>query len=162
MTAPTLDGLRDLHLPPEPGLWPPAPGCWLAVAALALIIAVLARRQVRRRPLRIALREADRIAAGWRHHADPARLAGELARLLRRYAAWRFPQDRVAGLVGPAWLAFLDEHGGNGEFRGGLGALLDSLPYERPTQSDADEALHHADCEALTALVRRWLKANAP
>ncbi|WP_332672002.1 DUF4381 domain-containing protein [Aromatoleum sp.] len=162
MTAQTFDGLRDLHLPPEPGLWPPAPGWWLVAAALALVIAVLAHRHARRRPLRIALREADRIALGWRHDADRARLAAELSRLLRRYASWRFPQRRVAGLVGPAWLAFLDEHGGNGEFGGGIGALLDSLPYRRAARSDLDERPHDADYEALMALVRRWLKANAP
>lgn len=162
MTSQTLDGLRDLHLPPEPGLWPPAPGWWVAAAALALTLAVLARRHARRRPLRIALREADRIAKDWRHDRNGARLAGGLSRLLRRYASWRFPQRRVAGLVGPAWLEFLDEHGGNGEFRGGIGALLDSLPYRRQTPSDADDSPGDADCEALTALVRRWLKANAP
>lgn len=162
MTARTLDGLRDIHLPPEPGLWPPAPGWWIAAAALALVVAVLARRRLRRRPLRIALREVDRIAAEWQRHADRARLAGELSRLLRRYASWRFPQHRVAGLVGAAWLAFLDEHGGNGEFCSGIGARLDALPYRRPTRSDPDEPPHDAECEALTALVRRWLKANAP
>ena len=43
MNAPqAIDGLRDLHLPMEPGWWPPAPGWWvIAVLMLLVLVAVL-------------------------------------------------------------------------------------------------------------------------
>ena len=166
MIAPTLGNLRDIHLPPEPGLWPLAPGWWTVAAALALVAALLARRYLRRRMLRVALREADHLVAIWQSDADPVELARRLSQLLRRYALWRFPQERVGGLAGRAWLAFLDERGGNGEFADGVGALLGTLPYRPQARQSSDLAsdarISRADGEALCALVRRWLKANAP
>jgi uncharacterized protein DUF4381 len=160
MTAsPTLDHLRDLHLPPEAGLWPPAPGWWLVAAVLALLAGFAVRRQLRRRPLRSALRELDALAAAQRDVPDPVRFAAGLSRLVRRYALWRFPRREIAGLSGSAWLAFLDEHGGGGRFRDGAGALLESLPYAPPT---AGRELDPAGSTALAALVRDWLRSNAP
>lgn len=159
MTMRALDDLRDIHLPPEPGLWPPAFGWWLVAVALALLGAALARRHWRRRPLRAALRELDAVAAHWQRGSDPVRLARSLSKLLRRYALSRFPHAGIAGLTGRAWLDFLDEHGGNGEFASGAGAMLESLPY-RP--NDASEDVGEHACESLVALVRHWLKVNSP
>jgi len=166
MNGPTLDDLRDIHLPPEPGLWPPAPGGWLVAAALALLVVVVARRHARRRPLRAALRELDAIEAAWRSEPDPVRLARGLSQLLRRYALWRYPALGVAGLIGRDWLDFLDEHGGNGgngEFARGVGAVLESLPYrpERPAAA-SDDGRGAPTREPLIALVRRWLQVNSP
>lgn len=156
MTAPSLDELRDIHLPPAPELATLQPFWWQAVAGLALLAATLwlARRFVRQRPLRAALRELAGLEAAHACDADATQLARGLSRLLRRYAIARFSQAGVEGLTDSAWLAFLDAHGGGeGAFSHGVGAILAARPYQRC--GAFDEA-------ALLALVRRWLKANGP
>ena len=155
MTAPSLDALRDIHLPPAPVLASLLPPWWWGAPALALLVCALwwARRWRRRRPLRSALRELARLASAHAREADTTRLARGLSRLLRHYAVARFAHTGVAGLSGAAWLDFLDAHGGNGAFRHGVGAAMDTRPYQ--SGGAFDEA-------ALLALVRRWLQANPP
>lgn len=155
MTAPSLDALRDIHLPPAPLLASLLPPWWWGATALALLVGALwwARRWVRRRPLRSALRELARLASAHAREADATRLARGLSRLLRHYAVARFARTGVAGLTGAAWLDFLDAHGGNGDFGHGVGAALEARPYQ--SGGAFDEA-------ALLALVRRWLQANPP
>lgn len=156
-TAPSLDALRDIHLPPLPML--ETVNGWLATAALILFVAALAaaiwsaQRFFRRRTLRVALRDLARLSSAHARGADTTRLARGLSQLLRRYAMTRFPQAGIEGLTGSAWLRFLDAQGGGGAFCHGVGAVLETRPYQ------ADGAL---DAPALIALVRRWLKANAP
>ena len=155
MTAPALDALRDIHLPPLPVLVTVLPSWWLAAAALVLLVAAcwLARRWLRLRPLRAALRELAQLASFHARDADTTRLARGVSRLLRRYAMTRFAQPGIAGLTGNAWLVFLDSHGGDGAFCHGVGAALEARPYQ--SGGALDEA-------ALMALVRRWLQANPP
>ena len=160
MASPSLDMLRDIHLPPAPGLWPPAPGWWLVVLALGVGAALwIARRRIRRRPLRGALRELDALAAAHAANRDSVLLACGISRLIRRYALWRFPLAAAGGLSGADWLRFLDRHGGTGDFMHGPGAVLETLPYRPPQQGNVDG---EADTMALVALARRWLRENAP
>jgi hypothetical protein len=159
MTQASLDNLRDIHLPPPPGWWPPAPGWWVVAGVCALAAGLwLLRRHRRRAPLRAAVHELDGLAAAHARNPDPARLAAGLSRLLRRYAMWRFPQSGAAALTGEPWLRFLDQHGGDGNFARGPGALLATLPYQA-----TGSATHHApDTAGLIDAARRWLRANAP
>ena len=151
MSAPTLDALRDIHLPPQPVLATVLP-LILLLAALAATF-WLARRWLNRRPLRSALRELAGLAAAHARDADTNQLVRGLSGLVRRYAIGRFSQVGVAGLSGRAWLDFLDVHGGGGAFSKGVGAALEARPYQ--ARGAVDEA-------ALMALVRRWLQANSP
>lgn len=151
MTAASLDALRDIHLPPAPALsWLPEWG----IAALVLLAALgfwTVHRLLRRRALRVALRELAQLAAAHARDGDGTLLARGLSRLLRRHAVACFPQAGVEGLSGAAWLQFLDAHGGAGAFCVGAGAVLASRPY----QSHGD-----IDAAALIGLVRQWLEAN--
>jgi len=151
--------LRDIHLPPPPGIWPPAPGWWVLLAAAIAVAVWLARRHRRGRPLRAALRELDSVARTCAQTHDAVELARGIGAVLRRYARWRFPDALTAGLSGTAWLDFLDAHGGQGEFVSGVGAVLDTLPY-RPTT--ATPALSDSETRTLLALARRWIRTNAP
>ena len=159
MMGASIDDLRDIHLPPPPGLWPPAPGWWLVLAIGAIVALLLVRRHQRRRPLQCAVRELDTLARAHAHTSDSVELARGISRVLRRYALWRFPQDRVAGLSGAAWLQFLDARGGHGAFTSGAGSVLGDLPY-RPAATGA--ALSDRETEVLVALARQWLRNNAP
>lgn len=100
--------LRDIHLPAPIGWWPPAPGWWIllfGMPALAFLLAWLWRFLRRQSPKKLALRELESIAKA---DADPLEKVRQLAVLLRRTALSVYPREEVAGLVGEAWLAFLD------------------------------------------------------
>jgi hypothetical protein len=111
VTPAWLGQLAPDHAPPPPGWWPPAPGWWglLALAVLAAVLVVWRWRHPERRLQRRALRELRRIAT-----LDDVLLAGELERLLRRYAVARFGRPAVAGLSGRDWMDFVVAHGGAG------------------------------------------------
>ena len=142
--------LRDIHLPASVSWWPPAPG-WVAVALVLLGLAGLLVYLHRRRhaPRRAALREWNQLAARYRHDGDAAALAAGLSRLLRRAALVRAERQRVAGLTGEAWLAFLDRAGGTDAFTAGPGRALAEAPY-RPAPVP--------DGEALLACSHAWLR----
>ncbi|QID16924.1 DUF4381 domain-containing protein [Nitrogeniibacter mangrovi] len=111
VTPDWLAQLAPAHAPPPVSAWPPAPG-WIALAILLLLLVVALWRGWRhpaRRLRRQALAELRRIEA---ENLDGTALARALAQLLRRYAIARFGREAIAGLTGPAWLAFLAAHGG--------------------------------------------------
>jgi hypothetical protein len=72
---------------------------------------------------------------------------------VRRTALAVFPRERVASLVGPAWLAFLDETYGQPEFSHGIGRLLVSGPYDRIVPTDGQ-------LSSLVDLTRRWIRGH--
>ena len=152
-----LSALRDIHLPLEPGFWPPAPGLWIATLLVLLTGVALAlwRRGTarRRRPQREALGALaalrDALAQGERPH----RIVADSTSLLRRVALSRYPRARVAGLTGPAWVEFLNAHGGGPQLTAGEAELLVTAPYA--PGSDAGEA---AD---VIGLCERWIRAAA-
>ncbi|MFN3843217.1 MAG: DUF4381 domain-containing protein [Rehaibacterium terrae] len=140
-----LPPLRDIHLPPEPGLWPPAPGWWVLIALALIVVVALARRTLRawrrRRRRRVLLTEFDATLAAAR---DAAEEAAALSSLLRRAARLRDPA--AAALAGEAWLRFLDGDDPRRAFSQGAGRALLDAPF-RPAAGDWPR-------EALRALVR--------
>ena len=148
--APAGPVLRDIHLPPAPGWWPPAPGWWLVAAiavAVSICIFVYARRKYRERRYRRALMaELDRCIAA--AHGEPAALATALSRFLRRLSRQVTPA--TATLAGERWLEHLDTCVQTNEFTSGVGRALIEAPYRRAPAYDT---------AALTALVRRWVRA---
>lgn len=155
MTSPSIDELRDIHLPAPPLValteWE---GWWLLTVALLILAVILGcwvRRHAGRRRLRAAQRELARLAASHARDGDATQFTRGLSQLLRRYAQTCFPAAGVEGLSGADWLSFLDAHGGAGEFATGAGAVLEWRPYRGQGEIDA---------APLIALVRRWLQAN--
>ncbi len=143
--------LRDIHLPPDPGLWPPAPGWWLLALLVAILLGWLvlrARRHLAKRRLRRRVLGELAALAG---SEDLARAAAAVSALLKRVALVRFPRREVAPLVGEPWLAFLDRTGGEGRFRSGPGRPLAEAPYAR----SSDLAL-----PPLLELARDWVRKN--
>lgn len=155
MTTLSLDSLRDIHLPPEPilaVLLSPRSIAAIAVVLLAIVLWAI-RRRLRQQFQREAMRDLARLGSGHARDGDGTQLARGLSQLLRRYAAQCFGQEGIAGLTGRDWLEFLDAHGGAGGFCNGVGAALETRPYQLAGDFDA---------AALIALVRHWLQENRP
>ncbi len=156
MTPETLP-LRDIHLPPAISWWPPAPGWWLLLLVVVLLIAAiyLERKYRQRRHLRrLALGQLEELERQYGEHANPRQLLQGLSRLLRQTALLHFPQSGCAGLVGEAWLDFLDQRPNDNSFSQGVGRLLADGPY-LPQNAEIDSA-------ALLSLCRDWLKQLPP
>jgi len=154
-SAPSLQ-LRDIHLPAAAPFWPPAPGWWVLAGVILLLLAWVGAVAWRRRRLERARRRIlDALAAleaDFAREHSSERLAS-ISLLLRRLALSRFPRERVAGLTGAAWLRFLDESGGDGQFAAGPGRVLAAAPYQRSIPRDMD-------VEGFSALVRGWVETN--
>ncbi len=153
-SVPTLD-LLDIHSAPPPEFWPPAPGWWvlgiLGITLLTLVAVWLYRRYRLYRQRQQVLAELDQLKI-FDADQQAAEFATAVSTLLRRVALMRFPRQRVAPLSGTAWLHFLDETGGNGEFTTGPGQVLGQGPYvPHPQDVPADRLL---------LLARSWIKKN--
>ncbi len=148
--------LRDIHMPVAAPFWPPAPGWWVLGIVMLLLLAWASAVAWRRRRLEHARRRVmnalAELEADFTRERSSERLA-HISLLLRRLALSRYPRDRVAGLTGTAWLRFLDESGGNGQFAAGPGRVLAAVPYQRSIPRDMD-------IEGFSALVRSWVKTN--
>ena len=155
MQSDPLSELRAYHLPDPVSWWPPAPGWWL-LAGLLLALAIALTwwalwRYRRQAAARQALLELAELRSSLTADQDRQAYVRGLSRLLRRFAMTRFARSQVAGLTGRDWLAFLDDHGGAGEFQGETGRLLNEAPY-RP---DSEISL-----EPLDNLVEQWIRRN--
>jgi len=153
-SVPPLD-LRDIHSAPPPEFWPPAPGWWLLgillMAVLVLLTFYLYRRYRLSRQRRQVLAELERLnALDTRQQASEFTTA--VSTLLRRVALMRFNRKQVASLSGMAWLRFLDDTGGGGEFSTGAGQVLAEGPYVRQPREVAKENV--------LSLARVWIKKN--
>ena len=152
--AATLD-LRDIHAAPLPAFWPPAPGWWLLAAVLLLVLAVLAVWGIRHyrayRHKRQIMDELDQLSNSYTKENIPVFITG-ISTLLRRVALRRYARAQVAPLTGAAWLRFLDDTGGEGEFEKGVGRILEVGPY----QSCAGEV----PAAELLVLARQWVSKN--
>jgi len=118
-----LSNLHDIVLPAPISYWPPAPGWWILALALLAVAAILIARLIahyrRNAYRRAALRELETIGPAV-DSASAVRISG----VLKRTALVAFPREQVAGLTGPAWLAFLDRTGRTEAFStGDLAAL---------------------------------------
>lgn len=149
--------LRDIHLPAEISWWPPAPGWWILLLASLLFIGaihILRQRIQRRRFRRLALSQLSEIEQNFLEQADSRQLLQDLSRLLRKAALLHFPQSTCAGLVGEAWLTFLDQKLEGKPFSRGVGTLLIEGPYKQQVEA--------VDAEKLLSLCRTWLHRLPP
>lgn len=106
-----LERLNDIVTPGPVSWWPLAPG-WYFLLALVLLWSAIyvgraAARWQRNAYRRCAIRELAKIAPGDFYGVSS---------LLKRVALVSFQRDRVAGLAGDDWLAFLSTSSQNVDF----------------------------------------------
>jgi hypothetical protein len=126
------------------------------LALLGAAVMAWRRRRARTAPARLALLELSELRARLARDGDTRGFVAAVSLLLRRLALARYPRERVAGLNGPDWLAFLDDAGGGGRFREGPGRALADCPY-RPAVPGAGEA---PELDSLVALAADWIRAH--
>lgn len=155
-----LDQLHPLLLPAPPSWLPQTPAWGVLAALLALALAALLWRGLRRwhanRHRRRALAELRRLRAQLQAVAPPARrlqAARQLPELVRRLALAHAPRNEVAPLQGEAWSAWLDRS-----------LPEDAQPFTRgPGRRLADwaylpeAALPWDELDPLLDLVERWI-----
>ncbi len=111
-----LAGLKDIHLPPQPGWWPPAWGWWLvAILLLTIIIFLLQkwrRRQTRLRPIKLALKELKTLDFSVTDPSQRQFLLQQVSALIRRFSLAFFQRKEIADLCGQPWLDFLCKNSG--------------------------------------------------
>ncbi len=147
--------LRDIHLPDAVAWWPPAIGWWILAGAV-LVAAFLwvwrYRAAWRRRAALLELKGTlDTLRAG----ADPALCAQRFSTTLRRFAMTSSEApERVAGLAGERWLAYLDSRWEREAFTRGAGRGLLTAPYIGAGRLDQES------CLELGLLCQAWVNAR--
>ena len=150
----SLQKLNDIVQAGAVPWWPPAPG-WYVLAGALVLAAVWAayrglRHWQRNRYRREARRELDAIVR------DGPTAAPRVPELLKRVALSAWPRERVAGLTGRDWLAFLDRSAQSDRFGGCGGSLLERAAY------GAGAALSAEEFEALCGDARSWIRGHGP
>lgn len=147
--------LRDIQLPPEPGLWPWPPGVWLllllGLAALIWLGLRMRRAMARRRLLR-RWREAMRRVTEDTGTPAIERVAAA-SELLRR--AMRRHDPVASTFDGAAWRERLASLGPLPESDRGLAVLVEGPWRMQLVEADAQLALSRAD-ERLQRLLAQW------
>lgn len=147
--------LRDIQLPPEPGLWPWPPGVWLLLLlglAALVWLGLRVRRAVARQRLLGRWREAMRCVAEDTGAPAIERVAAA-SELLRR--AMRQHDPVASTLDGDAWRLRLAALGPLPESDRGLALLVEGPWRMQLIEADAQLALSRAD-ERLQRLLERW------
>ena len=144
--------LRDIHLPEAIGWWPPAIGWWILAGAILVAVVVWALRYRAAWRHRAATAELKVALEALRAGGDPALCAQCLSTTLKRFAMTLSNQpERVAGLTGEPWLAWLDSHWEREAFTQGAGRGLLSAPWVGTGR------LNRERCLELGLLCQAWV-----
>jgi hypothetical protein len=115
-----------------------------------------ARRYLANRYRREALAQCAVLEASLDREDARARALAELAVLLERTALSAWPRPEVAALSGPAWIAFLRDHGP----RAGIDAPLERLLHDTEYQPGSLATFSRQDAQACARAVRHWIEAH--
>lgn len=149
MKQPSLDQLRDLHLPEPVGVWPLAYGWYIVLIIVAAIVTaamyVLYKKYKMNLPKKQALKHIEAIEQAYLTDQDAAKAAYQLTIVLKRFCLSYYPRKEVASLHGQQWQQFL----GNTDWC----QTLSSLAYQKPK---------HMDLQPVIKGVTGWIKRFKP
>jgi len=156
-----LDQLRDMHLPPPPGIWPPAPGWWLLGALLTVALAATLWWWRARRLGNVYRREALRQSRGLR--TAPLVLA-EALQLMRRTALSADISSHLASLPAAVLLARLDDFNdrrlSQSLFANSSNREDDLSMFCEKLYSDHSPQLSDAQRKVLHSCLERWIRRH--
>ncbi|WP_323815663.1 DUF4381 domain-containing protein [Cellvibrio sp. NN19] len=157
-TAPSLDALKELPLPPVVPYTPQTIG-WVILAAVVIVLICwnLWRNYQYRLANRYrveALAELDQIEQALGSHPSAA---AQLPTLIKRVALTAAPRADIAALSGDAWLQWLDASLPQAGFLDAPGKLIPALAYSSPANS---QIANPKELHALLALTRRWIREH--
>lgn len=152
MAKPSLENLKDIHLPHPLGWWPLATGWYI----LGLIVAVgffsllffIIRHFIRGRSKRQALRVLKSYQEDDAKQHNSQQSSARISELLKRVALVYYPRARVASLQGQAWIDFLNQSAQHIDFNT-VSFLLTECPYQPPGEHDVSPLFH---------LAKGWIK----
>ena len=167
MNPDPLAELRDIHLPAAVPWWPPAIGWWLLLLLVVLLVVAVVWWKHRRRTLRnnqaiysrMEIIDAAMLELSVQEEAihagtNTVTIAAELSCILRR-TALKISADQsdtqVAGIIGEAWLQWLDQQWHRNAFCKGVGRQMIQLPYLSESE---------VEIEAISRVCRGWLEAQ--
>lgn len=143
--------LKDIHLPEAITWWPLAIGWWILIVIVvaAMIGSYLLYKRITRKT---AIKQAKAVLLQIRQNTsnDVLQSIKELSACLRRVAISVDSRENAAGLVGEAWLSYLDESMDGAPFKTGIGRLLVDAPYQQLVTKNVD-------CNALITLCETWV-----
>lgn len=146
--------LRDIHLPEAIFWFPPAIGWWCLLVLIPLFIFSawwLFKRLTRNTAIKSAKRLLVQIKAD--SSADDLQKLQQISMWLRRVSISTAPREQSAGLIGKAWLDYLDSSVQGTPFSEGIGqSLIDAQFRQTPP--------HDLDINALITLCETWLKGQ--
>jgi len=128
-----LAQLRDLHLPAPISWWPPAPGWYLLMVLALILLGLCAWWLYRQRQQRHYLQTIVAELHGYLAQTPPA--WADINLLLKRAAFIHHPRAAIAGLMGEAWLIWLDTLTGTLAYSQGIGRILLTGPYTPRTST---------------------------
>lgn len=151
---PALQQLKDIHLPGAVSTLPTAPG-WiilylLAIGSVTYSIYKLLQSRQRKKTIKFALGKLRKLQALESAHSNEINIAAEISTLIRRTALYYYPREKVAGLSGSEWLAFLNQSGNTTHFTEVTGQLLIDAAYRKNSTFDVTP---------LFGLTEAWLLA---
>ncbi|NEI72343.1 DUF4381 family protein [Rhizobium lusitanum] len=160
MTNVALRSLHDVAVP-QPVAWLPQTWGWavlfiVAVAALGTYAWSRWRRYRKNAYRREALRLVDRIADNVEGTGLQRRQMEELAEIVKRTALATWQRERVAGLAGADWNAFLGASF-DGSENSALKSLLDDLEYRKDGTPEQVSPMAAGDA---IAGARRWIEGH--
>ena len=123
--------LNDIHLPEAVSWWPLAIGWWVLMVVVVVTL-VGGYWLYKRLTRKTATKQAKAILLTIRQNAsnDVLQTIKELSACLRRVSISVDSREKTAGLVGDAWLSYLDESMEGAPFKKGIGRLLVDAPYQ--------------------------------
>ena len=149
-----LAALRDIHVPPPIGGWPWAPGWYLVLACgltmIGVALLLVYRHYSNGRAKRAALCLLAQYQAQHQQAPNSQRTTALISELLRRVALAYHRRTHVAGLMGDAWIDFLNSTVAGVNFNG-VERLLLELPYQSPQSCELGP---------LFDITRQWIKGQ--